>query len=145
MRCGSTWQPTAVGTAVAFCAVPLYVLLRQQNGAISLAIASAIAIVVYVLLLGWLQYRRFSREAAARGDSLDRVYGMLDPALRMGLALRHRNRRRISDPPPFAPILLGDGLPLDLSAERNPCLVGLGFYLIIARLLGIHELQRFRN
>ena len=30
---GSTWQPTAVGTAVAFCAVPLYILLRQQYGA----------------------------------------------------------------------------------------------------------------
>ena len=119
---GSTWLPTAVGTAVAFCAVPLYVLLRQQNGAIGLAIASAIAIVVYVLLLGWLQYRRFSREAAARGDSLDRVYGMLDPALRMGLACGTAIGARISDPPSFAPISLGDGLPLDLSAERNPML-----------------------
>ena len=38
---GSTWQPTAVGTAVAFCAVPLYILFRQQYGAIGLAIASA--------------------------------------------------------------------------------------------------------
>jgi hypothetical protein len=115
---GSTWLPTAVGTAVAFCAVPLYVLLRQQNGAIGLAIASAIAIVVYVLLLGWLQYRRFSREAAARGDSLDRVDGMLDPALRMGLACG----TAIGAGFLIRLLLPGDGLPLDLSAERNPML-----------------------
>jgi putative peptidoglycan lipid II flippase len=29
---GSTWLPTTVGTAVAFCAVPLYVLFRQKYG-----------------------------------------------------------------------------------------------------------------
>jgi putative peptidoglycan lipid II flippase len=45
---GSTWLPTAVGTAVALCAVPLYVLLRQQKGAIGLAVSSAIAILVCV-------------------------------------------------------------------------------------------------
>jgi putative peptidoglycan lipid II flippase len=83
---GNTWLPTAVGTAVAFCAVPLYVLLRQQYGAIGLAIASAIAILVYVLLLGWLQYRRFACEAITKGDDLSRVYGILDPALRMAFA-----------------------------------------------------------
>ncbi len=64
---GSTWLPTIVGTSVAFLMAPLYVLLRHQWGAIGLAIASSIAILVYVLLLGWLQHRRFAREAAASG------------------------------------------------------------------------------
>lgn len=41
---------------------------------------------VYVLLLSWLQYRRFNCEAGARGDDLNRVYGILDPALRMAFA-----------------------------------------------------------
>ena len=67
---GSTWLPTIVGTLIAILTLPLYVVLRQQWGAIGLAIASSIAILVYVLVLGWLQYRRFEREAAARGATL---------------------------------------------------------------------------
>jgi putative peptidoglycan lipid II flippase len=142
---GSTWLPTAVGTAVAFCAVPIYVLLRQKYGTIGLAIASSIAILTYVLLLGWLQYRRFSHEAAARGDSLDRVGGMLGPALRMafacaaaiggGLAVRF-----------FLPqFLLGMDLFVLLVRGGILCLVGLGIYLIIAWLLRIKELSEMRR
>src|SRR6185369_8519575 len=56
---GSTWLPTIVGTTVAFVLVPFYIVMRQQWGAIGLAIASAVAILIYVLLLGWLQHRRF--------------------------------------------------------------------------------------
>jgi putative peptidoglycan lipid II flippase len=138
---GSTWQPTAVGTAVAFCAVPLYVLLRQQYGAIGLAIASAIAILVYVLLLGWLQYQRFSYEAAARGDNLNRVYGIFDPAMRMAfaccLATGGGHLIRLLLPEfflrmDFYVVLLRSGML---------CLIGLGIYLITTRLLGIHELS----
>ena len=83
---GSTWLPTIVGTMVAFLTVPLYVVLRQQWGAIGLAIASSVAILVYVLLLGWLQHRRFEREAAAKGTTLDDVPGMLEAALRLAVA-----------------------------------------------------------
>ena len=46
---GSTWLPTIVGTIIAFVMVPLYVVLRQHWGAIGLAIASSVAILVYVL------------------------------------------------------------------------------------------------
>ena len=98
-----------------------------------MAIASAIAIVVYVLLLGWLQFRRFSREAAARGDSLDRVYGMLDPALRMGFACGAAIGAGFLIRLLLPQFLLGMGF------------VGLGFYLIIARLLGIHELAEVQE
>jgi len=67
---------------VALCSIPLYIILRREWGAIGLAIASAIAILIYVGLLGWLQRRRFSREAAIRGDRLDRVGGFLRASLR---------------------------------------------------------------
>ena len=141
---GNTWQPTAVGTAVAFCAVPLYVLLRQQYGSIGLAIASAIAIIVYVLLLGWLQYRHFAFEAADRGDDLNRVYGILDPALRMAfaccVAIGGGYLIRLLLPQfflrmDFYVVLLRGGML---------CLIGLGIYLIISRLLGIHELSEIQ-
>ncbi len=83
---GSTWLPTIVGTIIAFLMAPLYVVLRHQWGAIGLAIASSIAIVVYVLLLGWLQHRRFEREAAAKAATLDGAPGMLGAALRLAAA-----------------------------------------------------------
>jgi putative peptidoglycan lipid II flippase len=52
-----------VGTAVAFGMVPFYIFLRQGWGAIGLAIASVVAIIIYVLLLGWLQRRRFKLDS----------------------------------------------------------------------------------
>ena len=136
---GSTWLPTTVGTAVAFCAVPLYVLLRQSYGAIGLAIASAIAILVYVLLLGWLQHRRFRREAAARNDSLDRVRGMLGPALRMAFACAAAIVGGLVIRSLLPQFVLGMGLFVVLMRSGMLCLVGLGIYLIVARLLRIQE------
>ena len=56
---GRTWLPTIVGTIIAFVMVPFYVVLRQIWGTIGLAVASSAVILVYVFLLGWLQYRRF--------------------------------------------------------------------------------------
>jgi hypothetical protein len=41
---------------------------------------------IYVLLLGWLQHRRFEQEAAAKGTSLHDVPGMLASALRLAVA-----------------------------------------------------------
>ena len=83
---GSTWPPTIVGTTIAFLMAPLYVLLRHQCGAIGLAIASSVAILVYVFVLGWLQHRRFKREAAAKGLTLDGIPGMLGAAAPLATA-----------------------------------------------------------
>lgn len=83
---GSTWLPTTVGTAIAIVMAPLYVGLRMIFGADGLAVASSVAIIAYIFVLGWLQRRRFEREAAARGQQLSNEHGMLDGALRMGLA-----------------------------------------------------------
>jgi putative peptidoglycan lipid II flippase len=142
---GSTWLPTTVGTGVAFCAVPLYVVLRREYGATGLAVASAIAILVYVLLLGWLQYRRFSREAAARGDSLDRVDGMLGPALRMAFACAAAIAGGLVIRALLPPFLLRMDFFVVLMRSGMLCLVGLGIYLVIARLLRIEELSEAKR
>ncbi|WP_244486074.1 murein biosynthesis integral membrane protein MurJ [Bradyrhizobium viridifuturi] len=83
---GSTWLPTLVGTAIAILMTPAYVMLRERGGAIGLAIASSAAIVLYVMVLGWLQRRRFEREAAIRGTALDESEGMLRVTLLLAVA-----------------------------------------------------------
>jgi putative peptidoglycan lipid II flippase len=98
------------------------------------------AILVYVLLLGWLQYRRFCREAIVRGVTLNDVPGMLLAALQMAIA---------------AGIAIGAGwgvrvwllglLPgvhvIAISTRAvTLCAVGVGIYLMLLRLLGVHEL-----
>ena len=58
-----------------------------QSGAMGLAIASSVAILIYVMLLGWLQYRRFEREAAAWDSDLKDIPGMLGAAVATGIAI----------------------------------------------------------
>jgi putative peptidoglycan lipid II flippase len=137
---GSTWLPTIVGTIVAFAMVPLYVVLRQYGGAIGLAIASSVAILTYVLLLGWLQFRRFRREAKARDDTLDDTPGMLGAALQMAAA---------------ASIAIGAGWGVRIwllgwlpgvqlveivTRAATLCAVGVGTYLVFLRIFGVREL-----
>jgi putative peptidoglycan lipid II flippase len=137
---GATWLPTIVGTIVAFVMAPLYVVLRHQWGAIGLAIASSIAILVYVLLLGWLQHRRFQREAAARGGSLDGAPGMLGAAMRLaaaaGIAIAIGLRARIC----LLHILPGAGLGEILMRIAILCVVGVSIYAGLGRLFGVAEL-----
>jgi putative peptidoglycan lipid II flippase len=142
---GSTWLPTTVGTGVAVCAVPLYILLREEYGAIGLAIASAIAILIYVLALGWLQYRRFSREAAARADSLDRVGGMFGPALRMALACGGAIGGGLVIRASLPHFSLNMDLYSVVLRSAILCFVGLGIYLVLARLFRIQELAEIKG
>ena len=137
---GSTWLPTIVGTIVAFAMVPLYVVLRQYGGAIGLAMASSVAILTYVLLLGWLQFRRFKREAEARDATLDDTPGMLGAALQMAAA---------------ASIAIGAGWGVRIwllgwlpgvhlveiaTRAATLCSVGVGTYLVFLRIFGVREL-----
>jgi putative peptidoglycan lipid II flippase len=120
--------------------IPVYVIMRQSWGAIGLAIASAIAIIVYVLLLGWLQYRRFTREAALKGSTLENVPGMLDAAVRLavaaaiaicaGLLLRAALLQLFPDTQLWVILMRAIGL----------CLFGVGTYVAVARMLGVREL-----
>jgi putative peptidoglycan lipid II flippase len=136
---GSTWLQTIVGTLVAFLAVPLYVVLRQQWGAIGLAIASSVAILVYVLLLGWLQHRRFAREAAAKGATLHDVPGMFQAALRLAVAAAAAIDIGLAVRALLLPYLPGTHLVVILLRATVLCTVGVGTYFTLARLLGIRE------
>jgi len=142
---GSTWLPTVVGTLIAFLAVPFYVVLRQQWGAIGLAIASSVAIFIYVLLLGWLQYRRFEREAAARDTNLKAVPGMLGAALGLavatGLAIGAGLYLRYL----LLQFLPGMQILAILLRATVLCAFGIAIYLIVARLLGVTELARLQR
>jgi len=142
---GSTWLPTVVGTLIAFLAVPLYVVLRQQCGAIGLAIASSIAILIYVLLLGWLQYRLFEREAAARDTNLKAVPGMLGAAFGLavatGLAIGAGLYLRYL----LLQFLPGMQILAILMRATVLCAFGIAIYLAVARLLGVTELARLQR
>ena len=125
--------------------VPAYVMLRQQGGAIGLAVASSLAIMVYVMLLGWLQRRRFEREAAARGTSLVGVRGMLGAASRLavaaaiatGLGLLARAQLLQWLPDMRVTTVLLRGLLL--------CTLGIGAYAVFARALGVRELAEIQE
>jgi putative peptidoglycan lipid II flippase len=142
---GSTWLPTIIGTIVAFLTVPLYVVLRHQWGAIGLAIASSVAILIYVLLLGWLQRRRFEREAAAKGATLHGVPGMLKAAVRLavaaGIAIGVGLRVRIF----LLQFLPGMHLDVILMRASILCVIAIGIYLGLARLFGIKELAELKR
>jgi putative peptidoglycan lipid II flippase len=137
---GSTWLPTIVGTIIAFVMVPLYVVLRQNWGTIGLAIASSVAILVYVFLLGWLQYRRFEREAAARGTTLHDVPGMLNGALRLAVAAGVAIAIGLAVRAQLLEFVPGVHLTAILIRATVLCAVGIGTYVVFARILGVREL-----
>lgn len=137
---GSTWLPTIVGTIIAFVMVPFYVVLRQNCGAIGLAIASSAAILVYVLLLGWLQYRRFEHEAAARGTTLGDVPGMLNGALRLAVAAGLAIVIGLAVRAQLLELVPGVHLTAILIRATVLCAVGISTYMAFARILGVREL-----
>jgi putative peptidoglycan lipid II flippase len=142
---GSTWLPTIVGTMVAFLTVPLYIVLRWQWGGIGLAIASSVAILIYVLLLGWLQYRRFQREAAAKGTSLRDVPSMLDGAVRLAAAAGIATGVGLGVRVLLLQFLPGMDLTVVIGRTTVLCAIGLGIYLACARFFGIDELAKLER
>lgn len=137
---GNTWLPTLVGTAVAFGAVPVYVLLRREWGAVGLAVASGIAILTYVFLLGWLQHRRFAHEAASRGGALDRTPGMMDATVRLSLAAAIAITIGLAIRGVVVPYVPGMDLASLLARTVLLSLVGVGAYLALTAMLGVREL-----
>ena len=141
---GDTWLPTLVGTAVAFGAIPIYILLRHAWGAIGLASASGVAILIYVFLLGWLQYRRFAREAAKRGATLDRVPGMLDATVRLSLAAAVSIVAGLAIRGFVLEYLPGTDLAPLLARTALLSFVGIGIFAGLAALLGVRELSELK-
>jgi putative peptidoglycan lipid II flippase len=142
---GSTWLPTIVGTIIAFVMVPFYVVLRQNWGAIGLAIASSVAILVYVIVLGWLQHRRFEREASAKGSTLNNVPGMLDGALRLAVAAGVAIGVGLGVRVLLLGLLPGVHLIEVLIRAVSLCAVGIGTYAILAWILGVRELTEIQG
>ena len=142
---GSTWLPTIVGTVVAFLTVPIYIVLRRQWGAIGLAIASSVAILIYVVLLGWLQHRRFQQEAAAKGTTLQAVPSMLDAALRLAVAAGIAIGVGLGVRVLLVQFLPGMGLTVLVVRASMLCAVGLGIYLACARCFGVDELAKLER
>ncbi len=138
---GSTWLPTIVGTLVTVALIPVYVVLRQSWGAIGLAVASSVSILIYVVLLGWLQRRRFEREARRKGASLDQVPGMLDTALRLALATAAAIGVGLVMRPALVALLPDSHIAAIVLRAVLLCSVGLGVYLVLAWLMGVRELS----
>jgi putative peptidoglycan lipid II flippase len=137
---GSTWLPTIVGTLVAVAAIPMYIGLRMVWGAVGLALASAVAILLYVLVLGALQRRRFARELAARGESVQ-LAGMLGTAARLFVALALAIAAGLGLRVHLHPALPSmDVLTVILRAALL-CFAGLGVYVAAATVLGVRELR----
>ena len=135
----STWLPTLIGTAIAAAMVPVYVVMRQQAGAVGLALASSAAIMIYVMLLGWLQRRRFEREAAARGATLENSPGILIASLRMALAAAAAACLGLVVRPLLLQWLPDLRVTTVLLRATLLCIFGTGTYLVAARLLGVPE------
>ncbi len=137
---GSTWLPTIVGTAVAFAMVPFYVLMRQQLGAIGLAIASALAILMYVILLGWLQRRRFEREAANNATSLKDAPRVMNGALRLAVAAAVATGIGLLLRSLLLQLLPGLSFAAIVLRSVLLCVFGTGLYLILVRFFAVREL-----
>ena len=142
---GSTWLPTTVGTVIAVVSVPLYVVLRGRFGAIGLAVASSVAITVYVGVLGVLQRRRFEREAAARSTTLGGAPGMLDGFVRMAIAAALAIAIGLGARQVLLSFLPGIGLPALLIRTAALCTLGIAAYAASARLLRLDELVHWRE
>jgi len=141
---GSTWLPTIVGTMIAAVAVPLYVLLRRQDGAIGLAIASSVAITVYVAVLGLLQRRRFEREAAAQGTTLNDTRGMLGAVLRMAAAAILASGLGLWLRGPILQWLPGMTLAPVLLRAMLLCGFGVSLYVALVYLFGVQDLAELK-
>jgi putative peptidoglycan lipid II flippase len=135
---GRTWLPTLLGTLVAFAMIPVYVVLRQHWGANGLATASAVAIVIYVFVLGFVQRQRFAHEAQKAGRPLDD--GMLGGALRLAAAAAAACGAGLALRPPLLAMLPGLSLPALIGRAFILCALALTVYAIAARLLGVREI-----
>jgi putative peptidoglycan lipid II flippase len=137
---GSTWLPTIVGTIVTAGLIPLYILLRLYWGAVGLAIASSVSILIYVMLLGLLQRRRFEREALAKGATLAGVPGMLDTAMRLALATAVAIAVGLLLRPTILQLFPHHDFVSIVLRATALCMIGLGIYLTLARAFGVREL-----
>ena len=97
---GRTWVPTVAGSIVIAVCYPLYLALRASWGEAGLALASTVAITVYVVALVLLLRHRFAGEA----DGFGRYFVRMVPATGLGIAAGVGLRYAL---PPLPPLLGG--------------------------------------
>ena len=85
---GNTWVPTLLGSGVVLAFYPLYVTLRTSMGVEGLAISSASAITVYVVLLVLALRRKFPEVSDGYGGFFLRMVPVTLAGLAAGLGLR---------------------------------------------------------
>lgn len=153
---GSTWTPTIVGTIIAVLAVPVYITLRMYGGAAGLAVASSIAITIYVFVLGWLEHRRFQQEAAAQNTDLAAAPSILWGSLQMASAAAIAIGAGLLGRFVLVQFLPGLSLVEVIARATVLCSLGLVIYYASSTVFGLHEakyltelagskLKRFRN
>ena len=121
---GNTWLPSVVGTVAVALAYPFYVWLGGKWGTSGMAVASSLAITLYVLALVWLLRRAFGGIATGNAAFFARIV----PALLAGLAAGLAARRL---------------LPLENTVARLAIFssIGCGTYLGAALLLRVREVS----
>jgi putative peptidoglycan lipid II flippase len=129
---GNTWLPALLGTIVAVAAYPLYVWLRGELGLGGLALASSLAVLVYVVLLARLLSAELDRiatpEPAAWGLFFTRTLCALGLGIGAGRIVLH-----------FLP--QGFGLREILVRGAVAGALALAIFLGVAALCGLQELQ----
>ena len=97
------------------------------------------------MLLGWLQRRRFEREAMAKGASLDDVPGMLDTALRLAAATAVAIAVGLGVPG-FAPTAAAGRVPCREFYAGHGAVRGRAWtYVALASVLGVTELSELEG
>ena len=97
------------------------------------------------MLLGWLQCRRFEREAAARGSNLKEVPGMLGAAFGLAVATGVAIGAGLYVRYLLLQFLPGMQVLAIFMRTTVLCAVGIVIYLAVARLLGVTELARLQR
>jgi putative peptidoglycan lipid II flippase len=100
---------------------------------------------VYVMLLGYLQRRRFEREAAARGVALEGSSTMLGAAVRLALAAAIAASLGLVVRAYVVRWLPGTQVTTILSRAALLCTFGIAAYGFGAWLLGVGEISELKN
>ncbi|MBM4392200.1 MAG: murein biosynthesis integral membrane protein MurJ [Deltaproteobacteria bacterium] len=127
---GRTWVPTLWGTAVLLLSLPVYALGFQRLGALGLALASSLAITVYVVSL-YAKLDRDVREGEGVGRDILKLCAAAALAVGAGLSAR-------AILPPFAYTRLDAAWRIGIIAVvTNTVFVGVAWGLGVAELRGL--------
>jgi len=119
---GKTWMPTVIGSMVVIACYPLYSHMRVELGVNGLAMTSALAISVYVILLIFALRRQFPGET----DDYRRFFVTMIPLTALSLGAGHIARSIQTDLPA---IVQGTGYAM----------VAMGVFFGLAILLRVPE------